>query len=314
MMRRWVVSGLLALGGLLAFESTAVAQEIQLTGPLAGAPAVRGLRWHRNKRFEVAPMVSFTLLNEFKHTILAGAKLNYNLTDWLAVGAWGAFGVAHINTGLTDEVEKVNKDRWKSWDSATADAETVNKTLVDRNATVLSIGKDFPSQTGTIQWVFAPQVTAVPFRGKLAIFQKVFVDTELYFFGGPAFVGLKERADFDPGKEQDRAKLVSTTCTAPVDNQMCVQQPKYETATRVAIAPTFGFGLSFFTGKWTGIGLEYRAMPFAWNNSGFDSRGGPPDDRGPDYKVDEKDRAWRFNQMISVSFNMFFPTAIKSSP
>lgn len=311
MMRRLVVTGLLALGGLLAFESTAAAQEIQLTGPLAGAPAVRNLRWHRNKRFEVAPMASFTILNEFQHQILLGAKLNYNITDWLAVGVWGAYGAVNINTGLTDEIQKVNKTRWEG---LPGDAEAANKTLVDRNATVLSIGRDFPSQTGKMQWVVAPQITAIPFRGKLAIFQKIFVDTELYFFGGPAVVGLKERTDFDPNKPADAAKFAATACPDPVSNQECVQQPKYEMSSRVTIAPTFGFGLSFFTGQWSGIGLEYRALPFAWNNSGFDSRGGPPDDRGPDYKVDEKDRAWRFNQMISVSFNMFFPAKIKSSP
>ena len=54
--------GLTALAGLglvalssAATESVASAQEIQLTGPLAGAPAVKKLREHRHvepKRFE----------------------------------------------------------------------------------------------------------------------------------------------------------------------------------------------------------------------------------------------------------------------
>ena len=42
-----------------------------------------------------------------------------------------------------------------------------------------------------------PQVTFSPFRGKLALFQKLFVDTDLYVHGGVAFVGVKEREDCD---------------------------------------------------------------------------------------------------------------------
>jgi hypothetical protein len=295
MMRRLVISGLLALGGLVAIESTAAAQEIQLTGPLAGAPAVRTLRWHRNKRFEIAPTMSFTLLDEFQRTILIGARLGYNITDWLEVGLWTAFGAVRINTGLTTEINNVNQTRWAP------DRDNDPKTLVDRNASVLNIGRNFPDQLGQITWVLSPQITGVPFRGKLAVFQKAFVDTEMYVFGGPAFVGIKERADFIPDKLQTDARGQAL-------------QPKYEMASRVAFSPTFGFGLTFFPGKWTGAGLEWRALPFAWNTSGFDSAGGPPDERGPDYKVDATDRTFRFNQMVTLSFNMYLPTDLKISP
>src|SRR5579884_3135109 len=71
----------------------AAAQEIQLTGPLKGAPAVRDLRLYREGRFEIAPTVSFTLLDEYRRTILVGARLNYNIKDWIAIGVWGAYGV-----------------------------------------------------------------------------------------------------------------------------------------------------------------------------------------------------------------------------
>jgi hypothetical protein len=312
MMRRFIVTGLLALGGLIAWESTASAQEIQLTGPLAGAPAVRNLRWHRKGRFEIAPTLSFTLLDEYQRTMLAGARLNYNVTDWLALGVWGAYGAVHMNTGLTDEIQKVSDARWSSGWDAPVDTGTgknpsgytsgdISRNRVDRNASVLSVGKNMKDQLGTIQWVVSPQITAVPFRGKLAIFHKAFVDTELYFFGGPAFVGLKERADFT-----DLNKLKTG------DNGLVAQT--YDTATRVAIAPTFGAGLTFFTGKATGLGVEYRALPFSWNTSGFDSRGGAPSDKGPDSKVDTKDREFKFNQMITISFSVFLPTDLKLSP
>ena len=73
-----------------AVAPSASAQEIQLTGPLAGAPAVRHERLYRDGRFELAPTVSFTLLDEYKRAILFGARAQYNITDWLAVGVAAA--------------------------------------------------------------------------------------------------------------------------------------------------------------------------------------------------------------------------------
>ena len=71
----------------------AEAQEIQLTGPLAGAPAVRKLRLHRQGPLrDRSGGFSFTLLDEYQRTILLGARLQYNFTDWLSFGVWGALG------------------------------------------------------------------------------------------------------------------------------------------------------------------------------------------------------------------------------
>ena len=299
-MRRIFATGLLAVVGVLALESTASAQEIQLTGPLAGAPAVRELRWHRKGRIEIAPTVSFTLLDEYNRTIMAGARVQYHVADWLGLGVWGAYGVVHMNTALTDEIDKVNQDRWD------ASRDTDPRTQIDRNASLLSVGYDFPEQLGQIQWVVSPQVTAVPFRGKLAIFEQIFVDTDMYFFAGPAFVGLREREDYAVADLSDPNKTVLGVDGKPAES--------YPTTTRVAIAPTFGAGLSFFLGRWTGVGLEYRALPFSWNASGFDSSGGPPDEDGPDFVVDSKDRQFKFNQMISLSFSVFLPQDMKISP
>src|SRR5688572_28974616 len=101
---RGLWAGMAALS-LVAFSENADAQEILVTGPLAGAPAVRKLRLYREGRFEIAPAVSFTLLDEYQRQIFVGARINYNFTDWLALGAWGAFSPdpLKISTGLSDE-------------------------------------------------------------------------------------------------------------------------------------------------------------------------------------------------------------------
>src|SRR5258706_4111497 len=97
---------------LLGFTEHSQAQELYLTGPLAGAPAVRKLRLYRQTRFEIAPAVSFTLLDEYQRTILLGARLQFNFTDWLAIGGWGALGsVIRLPTALTDNIQNVNAQR-----------------------------------------------------------------------------------------------------------------------------------------------------------------------------------------------------------
>jgi hypothetical protein len=299
MMRRFLTV-LAVLFGVVLASGTASAQEIQLTGPLAGAPAVRQLRLHRAGRFEVAPVVSFTLLDEYQRTILVGGRLNFNITDWLAIGGWIAGGVVHTTTGLTDHIEEVTNDPVTGRRGALPPAGNGEPNTYPTNISVnnlltrSSIGSPFKSQLGTINSVISPQITLVPFRGKLAIFQKIFVDTDAYIFGGPAFVGLKERSD------------------CPSDAGDCSVQP-FTTSTRTAIAPTFGLGLSFYIGQFMSLGLEWRGLPFAWNTGGFDTRGGAPDGRFPDNKINKDDREFKFNQLLSVSLGFYFPTKLKSS-
>jgi len=275
-----LVSVLAAALALFAFTERAEAQQILLTGPLAGAPAVRKLRYHRKGRLEVAPAVSFSLLDEYQRTILAGARLNYNFTDWLAFGAWGAFGAAHIPTHLSEQVQDVNAGRRK---------QDPNSLSLDRQLTAGNVGPDFTKQLGSMDWVVAPQLTAVPFRGKLALFQSIYLDTDLYFFGGPAFVGLKERQN----------------CNSCVNN--------FAMASRTAIAPTFGLGFDFYINKWAALGFEWRGLPFSWNTGGFDTAGGGKDKKFPDGKITNDDRQFAFNQLLTVSFNVYLPFQYKVS-
>ena len=287
-MRRATVAGLAAGLAWLAGAENASAQEILLTGPLAGAPAVRKLKLYRQGRFEVAPAVSFTLLDEYQRQILFGARVNYNLTDWLAVGAWGAAGPLKLNTKLSEDIQSVNEWRRQS-DPATPAGES-------RALTARNIGPDFTEQLGTIDWAIAPQVTVVPFRGKIALFQSIYADSDLYFFVGPAFVGVKERGNCGGSGEL-----------------ACDNDASYEMKSRVAIAPTFGLGFSFYLNKWNALGFEWRGMPFARNTGGFDNRGGGPGGNFPDTKVNEDDREFKFNQMVTITYGLYFPTEYRVS-
>jgi hypothetical protein len=268
--------------GIVSVAPRAEAQEVLLTGPLAGAPSVRELRLYREGRFEIAPAVTFTLLDEYQRTILLGGRLNYNITDWLGLGAWGAYGgLIQLPTALSDEIQRVNEERI---------AGDPGGGSLERRLTAINMGPDFRDQLAGMEWVVAPQITGVPFRGKIAFFQSIYADTDFYFFGGPAFIGLKERGECEGN------------CST-----------SYEMATRVAIAPTFGLGFTFYVNKWNAVGFEWRALPFAWNTGGFDTAGGGKDERFPDNNITSADQQFHFNQLLTISWNFYLPTEYRVS-
>jgi hypothetical protein len=277
---------------LLGITERSQAQELYLTGPLAGAPAVRKLRLYRQTRLEIAPAVSFTLLDEYQRTILLGARLQFNFTDWLAIGGWGALGsVIRLPTALTDNIQTVNEQRQAQVApcNANPDGAGCGGALLTQRLTAVNLGKNLKDQLGGIDWVAAPQLTLTPLRGKLALFQSIYLDTDFYISAGPAFIGVTERANCNP----------------------CVGQ--FKTASRTAIAPTFAVGLSFYVNKWSALGFEYRGLPFAWNIGGFDTAGGGKDNQFPDNKITDADQRFRFNQMMTISYNFYLPTQYKVS-
>src|SRR6478609_9363592 len=95
----------------VAFSGTAEAQEVELTGPLAGAPAVRELRLYRKGRVEVAPQVSFTLLDQYQRRMFSGLRLNYHFADWIGLGVWGAYGALKLPTSLSKDIESTTNAR-----------------------------------------------------------------------------------------------------------------------------------------------------------------------------------------------------------
>lgn len=276
--------------GLVSTTTTkeASAQEIQVTGPLKGAPAVRRLRLYREGRIEIAPLMAFTILNEYRHTGLVGARLNYGVTDWLSLGVWGGVGVIGVPTALSEKIDDTTV--------RSSDQPSLNLMNVSGEP-----GKGaFQKQVASISFMALPQVTAVPFRGKLALFQSVFADVDAYIFAGFGVVGTKERADckdFVTCATRDRAGATMESKTK--------------------LAPTWGLGFNFYMSKMMSLGFEWRMVPFAWNRAGFDSRGldqsGATSDKGefPDQKIDATDSTYKFNQMLTVSLGFYFPTIPK---
>jgi outer membrane beta-barrel protein len=296
MKRRFVraVLAVIAAAGALSASSAANAQEIELTGPLKGAPAVRHLKLYREGRFTIDPTMSFTLLDQYRRTILFGARLNYNIKDWFAIGVWGAYGAISMNTNLASEIDNPNTGAPRN----DLTANNVNHAQAPTSSNTNNLGyAPFTDQTAKLNWVLAPQVTFIPFRGKLAIFNKIFVDTDFYLAAGWAFTGIQERGDCGGGGSQP-------ACSAP---------NSFGLTSSTKNDPTFGVGFTFFANDWFTLGLEYRALPFSWNRAGFDSRGSGTNGNFPDGKINSQDDTFSFNQMITVSIGFSLPPRPKIS-
>ena len=277
----------LSVTGPLA--SRAKAQDVQITGPLAGAPAVRKMRVFRDDRFQLQPTLGFTLQDEFSRTVFAGVQAGYHFTDWLGVGGFFNYGVLPIDTGLTDQVAERGQ-------------------TTERNQLSLPSNTKFPDQVGRLKFMAGGQLTFIPLRGKLALFQALFVDTDFYIFGGVAATQVEERADVTGAVANECAQGAQNTASLTA-----CQSTQTDRQTRIAIAPTFGVGLSLYMTDFMALTLEYRAFPFKWNTSGTDEGGtnekGNKDASGefPDQQINDSDRTFQFNQMFSLGLAFYLP-------
>jgi outer membrane beta-barrel protein len=277
-----LVASLVAMDAALP-ASQASAQEVQITGPLAGAPAVRRMRLYREGRILIEPNFSFTLQDEFARSLIAGAHIGYYFTDWLGVGVGGGYAVASLDTGLTDEIGR-------------------GGVTTDRNRLSLPSREGFSDQIANMTYVAALQLEFIPLRGKLAMFQKLFVDTDFHIFLGVAMVGVEERADVGLTNSGSNA---DTLCG--VSDSDCLLRSQTARSSRLAIAPTFGAGLTMMFNDFVGLNFDWRGMPFSWNTSGTDESG---DDDGdfPDGEIDADDRFFKFNQMVQIGVVIYLPT------
>ena len=319
---------------VVATPQRAEAQEIFLEGPLANAPACRNCILYREGRFSIAPMISFTFLDDYRRHIFFGGRLQYNITDWLAVGIAGA-GAVPIDTALADEVANKAPNGIES--------NRANFPFAASEDGARSARENTTDLLGRILGFVSAELTFIPFRGKLGLFSRLFLSVDLYFFAGYAVPFVDERADVDcrtaefagrPGGQdnidpdgdgnyddwdEEREELchwIASGASVP------------RTGTRVAVgAGTYGVGVSIYTNNWLSVNLEYRVMPFLWNHTGTDERGMMlqddvltfcPSDSGatnscnetgefPDHRINENDRIWTVNHMFSIGATFHFP-------
>ncbi len=293
--------GTAVLVGITSMASVAGAQEIQLRGPLAGASSVSHLVRYREGRFSLTPTFGVTLQDQFTREMFVGLRAEYNLTDWLAVGAWGAFAAAHIDTALTDNI------------AAHSPGGTAN----------VPNPQNFPQQIGQRNWMADLHLTFIPLRGKFALFQNLVADVDFFLFAGAAAIGISERqsTDGEPGGG------LPTTVNSATQAELYANQIARDS--RIAFAPTFGAGLNFFINHFISVNVEYRAFPFSWNASGTDenstiARCGAQGNQAcsgfsdtvatyfetnaanQQSRINATDRSFQFDQMVNFGVTFYF--------
>lgn len=296
---RFFLGLVLSAAGFLLDASDVRAQEVQVTGPLAGAPAVRHMRIYRDGRFQIQPSFGVTIADDFARAMLAGVQIGYHFTDWIGLSAFFDYNLVTSgigNTSLTDQITK-------------------NGQTTNRNRLSLPSAAGFDDQVGRINYLAGVQATFIPLRGKLSLFQALFVDTDFYLFGGVAFAGIEERQNIllgTSGETPCTGTAFGTADGTRANSQGCIDTQSAR-ASRMAIAPTFGVGLSMYFTDYLALTLEYRAFPFKWNTSGTDEGGQnkdrQPDNSGefPDGQINEADRIFHFNQMFKMGLAFYLP-------
>ena len=277
---------MLALGaGLTGLPQTAHAQEIEVTGPLAGQPAVRRMRQYRTEHVQlIVPTVGYTLQDEFSRSLMVGLEANFHFTDFLGIGVWGAmanFGNAfQIDTDLTSQV-------------------VANGQTTARNQLSMPSNEGFSDQVGRLLGLASAHIIFAPLRGKLALFQGAFVDTDFYVLLGFAAAFVAER--------QDVTGMAAQECNDnPVGTGSCPGTQRLGDA-RFAPAPMFGVGLNLYFNEFLGLALQWRGMPFDFNPSGTDEFG---DDGFPDGVVDSQDQRFYFHHMMNIGLIITLPPEV----
>ncbi len=291
----WRLSLLAALAlGLVLVEgfqrnNTVSAQDVQVSGPLAGAPAVMNQRLWRDMRLHVEPFFAFTIADEYSRSLIVGGEARFHFLDWLGIGGWGGYSVATLDTNLTQEIQ--------------AKGETTNANRLD-----LPTRENYPDQVGRINWWSGVELHFVPFRGKLAMFQKVFVDADIDVFVGAAFVGVEERKNAVGVPAQPPAEPGYSDCIIQGETAIDTGCLGSQTARskRTVIAPSFGIAFNAFFKEFVGLSFRWRGIPFKYNTGGTDNNN--------DGEINADDRLRQFNNMFSVGLIFTLPPKIKTTP
>ena len=274
--------GLVSAEGLQG-HNTASAQDVHVSGPLAGAPSVMNQRLWRDMRLHLEPFFAFTIGDEYSRSLIVGGEARFHFLDWLGIGGWGGYSVAKLDTSLTREI----RDK----------GVTTNANRLD-----LPSREGYPNQVGRINWWSGVELHFIPFRGKLAMFQKVFVDADIDVFVGAAFVGVEERAN---AVGQPAPGAVTSCEIAGNPNDVGCVESQGSREKRTVIAPSFGLAFSAFFKEFVGIAFRWRGIPFKYNTSGTDNN--------RDGQIDADDRLRQFNNMFTVGVIFTLPPKIKTT-
>jgi outer membrane beta-barrel protein len=264
----------------LATVSLPFAAQAQRKSPLADAPAIRKRFELRQTRFEASVGAGSTVNQDFFHTVLIDVRLAFHVTDWLAVGVFGDFGVAQVATGYENKL--------------------VNSLDPMGGGNVNREPNQAYAQAGLqqISGVFGAQLEWTPFTGKYALFGKLFSAYDFYVaIPGVAAMQVKPKGGApSPLRSCDSAPPMDPTSP---DRYVCgVNGTK--------IGGTVAVGIHSYFGQSVALGVELRDVIAQLNPSGRDVNG--------DLVADSNDLSWTNTWIITANLAVYLPFQAKVSP
>lgn len=271
----------LLMGAALASSpSTAQAER---KGMLDDVPAVRHRLLMVKKRFELSLTTEATINSDFRHTLGAGVKLEYHMSDLLSFGVIGIVGTS-INTGLTDKI-----------------IDTL-PTAGDRPMGDPTPTKDeFESHLNKMPLHGAAYVAVTPWYGKLAAFGKFFVNFDFYFQGGLAFANLK--ADCSDSLCNDKFAGGGTDSMGGIvlNDDLPYNDPTLNSGFQPGLY--LGGGIHVFLNDYIALDLTVRDYIFKDNPSGLDFNA--------DLAVTEDDNRFLNHLFMGVGISILLPTKVE---
>jgi outer membrane beta-barrel protein len=244
--------------------------------------AVRHKVEMRADRFEITPTFEGSIGADFRHTVAGGAKLEYHLTDTISIGGLILFGTS-FNTGLMDEIE------------ASLPGTQTASNPTPAASTAADHANDMPLHGGL-------GITLTPWFGKLSLFQKVFVNYDIYVSGGFGFAQTKNSFS-----GSDNATVCDAFCNDPDPTKHVFNDPRNDGPHNAGFNPgvQVGGGIHFYFNRWLGLDVSIRDYFFTDNPSGLDFNA--------DLKVDGSDRRFMGHLFVGVGISMYLPPNAKIS-
>lgn len=306
--------------------------EAKRKSPLEGKPVVvRKLELHK-MRVGITPFVGMSLSQAFVHKGYAGARLHFDITDWIGIKGMFAYGVinrdAKLLKGLVGDGEgsgslPVGDTPGTATNPTAAPVRSQND--FNNPAPLLH---DFKSGLTRNNWLASFDVVFTPFSGKLGLFSGIFTEYDLYLFGGLGLSSFgKHYADAKSTNELLAAAgqglqteyptagnpaSAAAYCRPGMDptadiNRECFLHP-VKADTGIKVGPSFGGGIHIFLADWASINVDVQDIMSLNNPAGLNST---TTDVPP--KVDKKDANWNHNVMMSLGVTFYLPPKAKRS-
>jgi outer membrane beta-barrel protein len=297
-----VATALVAAGMLLPNVAHA-----KKPGVLEGKPIVVERIELRKLRFSVTPMAGMSLSQPYVHKGFAGAKLRFDITDWIGVRVSGGYGVVNVDAKL---LKAINGGGLPTGIEAGEPALVRPASELDNPAPLLH---DFQAGLTRLNWQASADLAFTPFAGKLGLFQAIFTEYDIYLFGGVGLTGW--------GKHYVNSRSTAErygVSTDPNSDFYCQQQNGAQNGEcllhpvkaeeGVKVGGSFGAGMHLFLSEWAAINLEIHDIVVGHNIAGLNATipDVPP-------RVDNGDRVPVHNVTFNLGATFYFPPKAKRS-